>query len=317
MDEGPVEADEVEVSEEVTEPEIEAEPEVEEPEVEPEDVTEVSEPEDSEETSEVEEAEAAYQDTAENEVNNTGAVLKNQTIDPSTKSNTSMSWGFGGQRDEFNRPMPALNAQDNYGSLGADFIFKTQKKIIFLTFDEGYENGYTPQILDTLKKKKVKAVFFVTKPYAEANGDLVQRMIDEGHIVGNHSVHHPADGLPAHDADYQTHEVTDLHDYIKKNFDYEMYLFRYPAGIYSEQSLAIVQNCNYRSVFWSFAYQDWDPDKQPEKTAALQKLKDNLHPGAIYLLHAVSATNTEILGSFIDEAEAQGYKFADYSKHLK
>ncbi|MCR5099334.1 MAG: polysaccharide deacetylase family protein, partial [Lachnospiraceae bacterium] len=227
-------------------------------------------------------------------------------IDPSTKDNTALSWGFGGQRDELNRPMPAINAQNKYGSLGADFIFKTKKKLIFLTFDEGYENGYTPQILDTLKKKKVKAVFFVTKPYAESNPDLVQRMIDEGHIVGNHSVHHPADGLPAHDTDYQTNEVMELHKYIKDNFDYEMYLFRYPAGIYSERSLAIVQNCNYRSVFWSFAHADWDPDKQPDPAAALKKLEENLHPGAIYLLHAVSKTNTDILGSFIDDAKDKG-----------
>ena len=244
---------------------------------------------------------------------NKGQVLKYTTIDPASKSNTKLSWGFGGPRDEYNRPTPALTAQSNYGSLNADFIIPTHKKKIYLTFDEGYENGYTSQILDTLKAKKVKAVFFVTKPYAEANGDLVKRMIKEGHIVGNHSVHHPADGLPAHSLDYQTNEVKELHSYIKENFDYDMFLFRYPAGIYSEQSLAVVQNCGYRSVFWSFAHADWDPDKQPDPTSALKKLEDNLHPGAIYLLHAVSATNTQILGSFIDDARAEGYTLGFYT----
>ena len=100
-----------------------------------------------------------------------------------------------------------------------------------------------------------------------------------------------------------------LHRYMQEQFDYDMYLFRYPAGIYSEQSLALVQQLGYRSVFWSFAYRDWVTDDQPEPTAALQKITQRLHPGAIYLLHAVSATNAEIMGDFIDGVRAQGYVF--------
>ncbi len=242
-----------------------------------------------------------------------GRVLENAYIDPAAKDNTIVSWGFGGPRDELNRPSPPLAAQEKYGDLGADFIIPTDEKVIYLTFDEGYENGYTPQILDTLKEKGVKAVFFITKPYAESEPELVRRMIDEGHIVGNHSVHHPSDGLPAHDMDYQTHEVSDLHAYVKENFDYDMCLFRYPAGMFSEQSLAVIQNCGYRSVFWSFAHRDWDPDNQPDPVESLKKLDENLHPGAIYLLHAVSATNTQILGSFIDDARAEGYTLGFYT----
>ncbi len=296
-----VEEDTIDEAEEPeTEEESEEEPkEEEEPEVE----------EDPVEEDPVEEEEATVDTTK-------GMVLNNTQIDVSSLDNTAFGWGFGGPRDEANRPTPALNAQEKYGKLGADFIIPTEEKVIYLTFDEGYENGYTPQILDTLKDKDVKAVFFITKPYAESEPELVRRMIDEGHVVGNHSVHHPSDGLPAHDIDYQTHEVMDLHDYVKENFDYEMCLFRYPAGMFSEQSLAVVQNCGYRSVFWSFAHSDWDPDNQPDPTSALKKLEDNLHPGAIYLLHAVSATNTQILGSFIDEAKNAGYTFGYYTDTL-
>ncbi len=296
-----------EVEEAVEEDTIE---EAEEPEIE-EELEEEPEEEDVPEEDEVEEPiEEEVPDTTK------GMVLETSKIDVSTLDNTASGWGFGGPRDEANRPTPALNAQEKYGKLGVDFIIPTEEKVIYLTFDEGYENGYTAQILDTLKEKDVKAVFFITKPYAESEPELVRRMIDEGHVVGNHSVHHPADGLPAHDIDYQTHEVMDLHDYVKENFDYDMCLFRYPAGMFSEQSLAVVQNCGYRSVFWSFAHSDWDPDNQPDPAASLTKLMDNLHPGAIYLLHAVSATNTQILGSFIDEAKNAGYTFGYYTDTL-
>lgn len=103
--------------------------------------------------------------------------------------------------------------------------------------------------------------------------------------------------------------LTFRHNYIKKNYNYEMHLFRFPAGLYSEKSLAVVNNCNYRSVFWSFAYVDYDVENQPDKAWALDKMKSKLHPGAIYLLHAESETNTAVLGDFIDAARAEGYSF--------
>ena len=183
---------------------------------------------------------------------------------------------------------------------------------IYLTFDEGYENGYTAKILDVLKEKECPAVFFVTMPYVRQQPDLIKRMIDEGHIVGNHSVNHPSAGLPSQSKWEQEQELLVLHDYVKTQFGYEMKLFRYPAGVFSEQSLAIVQNLGYTSVFWSFAYKDWDISAQPVEAESLKKLTDRLHPGAIYLLHAVSSTNANILGAFIDEARNQGYEFAAY-----
>lgn len=222
--------------------------------------------------------------------------------------NTSRGWGQGIHFDEKNRPHGALSAQATYGQYNALYIAE-ESPIIYLTIDEGYENGYTAKILDTLKEKACPAVFFVTMDYVQQNPELIRRMIDEGHIVGNHSVTHPAAGLPSQSLAVQAEELMTLHRYVKEQFDYNMYLFRYPAGIHSDQSLALVQQLGYRSVFWSFAYRDWITDDQPEPTAALQKVTERLHPGAIYLLHAVSSTNTEIMGDFIDTARTKGYAF--------
>lgn len=222
--------------------------------------------------------------------------------------NTSRGWGQGVRTDQQNRPLGAVNAQQTYGQYNAWFLAE-ESPTIYLTIDEGYENGYTAQILDVLKEHQCPAVFFVTMDYVKQNPDLIRRMIDEGHVVGNHSVTHPAKGLPSQSIDTQAEELMALHRYVQEQFDYDMYLFRYPAGIFSEQSLALVQQLGYRSVFWSFAYRDWVTDDQPQPAAALQKVTEKLHPGAIYLLHAVSATNTQIMGDFIETARQQGYIF--------
>ncbi len=243
---------------------------------------------------------------------NTGRVENFTPIENvASLSSNAMDWGQGSNMDEKNRPQGAVSAQAQYGSYEAYFIDdKMEDKIIYLTFDEGYEYGCSPSILNTLKEKDVKAVFFVTEPYAKDQPDLVRRMIDEGHALGNHSVTHPSKGLPSLSLEKQENEVMENHRYIKDNFGYDMHLFRYPAGKFSEQSLAIVHNCGYKSLFWSFAYLDYDVNNQPEKAASLQKMLDKLHPGAIYLLHAESETNTAVLGEFIDKARAAGYEFA-------
>lgn len=223
----------------------------------------------------------------------------------------SLSWGPGVEVDDKNRPTGATMYQDKFGQYDADFI-REETKQIYLTLDEGYENGYTAEILDVLKEKQVSAVFFITMPYAKTEADLVRRMIDEGHVVGAHSVTHPAEGMPSLSLEEQLEELKGLHEYVKQEFDYDMYLFRYPAGIFSEQSLALVQATGYRSVFWSFAYRDWETDNQPNPVEALKKTCDRLHPGAIYLLHAVSSTNAQIMGEFIDRARDAGYEFVKY-----
>ncbi len=228
-------------------------------------------------------------------------------------SNEFISWGVGTQLNEDGRPSSPVQFQEKYKSYAVDFI-KENEKVIYLTFDEGYENGYSGKILDTLKEKNVKAVFFITMPYAKTESDLIKRMIDEGHILGAHSVTHPANGIPSLTLEEQENEYKELHEYVLETYGYEMYLFRPPAGIFSEQSLAVAQSCGYRSVLWSFAYADWDPEKQPSEETGLEKTIGKLHNGAIYLLHAVSKTNTDILGRFIDAAIEQGYVFKEYTK---
>ncbi len=227
-------------------------------------------------------------------------------------SNEAIPWGYSADRDELNRPVTALEYQKKYADYNVDFIVPTDEKVIYLTFDEGYENGQTASILDTLKEKNATGVFFVTMDYVKKNHDLVERMIKEGHVLGNHTVHHPADGMQSLSIEKQQEEVNVLHDYIRENFGYEMFLFRYPTGMFSEQSLAVVNNCGYKSVFWSFAYVDWITDDQPDTQEAYEKLIGALHPGAIYLLHGVSETNDAILGDFLDAAAQKGYVTGDY-----
>lgn len=222
-------------------------------------------------------------------------------------STQKQGWGQGKNKDENNIPVSCTQFQNKYGHLDALFIEKNSKDI-YLTFDEGYENGYTTKILDVLKEKNCPAVFFVTMPYVKENPDLIKRMIDEGHVVGNHTVNHPS--MPEISIEKATNEIKELHDYVKENFNYEMNLFRPPMGEFSEQSLALTQSLGYKSVFWSYAYKDWDTKNQPEPKSSLELLTTSAHNGAIYLLHSVSKTNTEILSDFIDNLRANGYNFA-------
>lgn len=222
-------------------------------------------------------------------------------------SNEKHGYGQGVIVDDRNRPTGATDFNAEYGQLGAYALKETDEKVIYLTFDQGYENGYTAGILDTLEEKGVKATFFVVGDYARRNGDLVQRMIDEGHTVGNHSMSHYS--MPGLSQNECAEEISSLHDYVKESFGYEMTLFRPPMGEYSEASLKYTQDCGYESVLWSFAYCDWNVDSQPDPAAAKEKIISSAHCGAVYLLHSVSATNAQILGDVIDELKAQGYRF--------
>lgn len=222
--------------------------------------------------------------------------------------NSIQNWGQGVQFNSENQPISSLDFQDKYADFCVNFI-GPEKNTIWLTFDEGYENGYTEKILNTLKDKDCPAVFFVTGQYAQENPDLMKRMVAEGHSIGNHSWAHPSGGMPSLSIEEQIADMDKLHQYVKDHYSYEMKLFRYPAGIFSDQSLAVVQSYGYRSLFWSFAYADWDPDKQTDPAQTLKKLQERLHPGSIYLLHAVSSTNAEILGDFINYARNAGYEF--------
>lgn len=221
-------------------------------------------------------------------------------------STEKVVWGPG-NIVEHKQPNDPLLLQKRFSNMDAQWLLNDEKKIC-LTFDEGYENGYTPQILDTLKEKGVKAIFFVTYDFASQNPELVKRMIDEGHIVGNHSYRHYT--MDEVSDDVAKEEVSYLHKYVKDKFGYTMSYFRFPKGEFSEHSLQIVKDLGYKSVFWSFAYADWDPDNQTEENQAFTHICESTHPGAIFLLHAVSKTNADILGKVIDDVKKQGYTFS-------
>lgn len=216
-------------------------------------------------------------------------------------------YGQGVRFDELNRPKGAVEFNDRYSKYNAAAIQSTEEKVINLTFDQGYENGFTSKILDVLKEKGVKATFFVVGDYAERQPELVERMINEGHTVGSHSVNHYS--MPELSVEEMTDEIMGLHEYMLEHFGIQMTLFRPPKGEYSELSLAVTGDLGYKTVLWSFAYADWDTDDQPDPEAALSKLIERAHPGAIYLLHSVSETNASILGDFIDAMLAEGYTF--------
>ncbi len=213
-------------------------------------------------------------------------------------------WGQGVNVDEFNRPVSCDGFQNKYGKYDAIFIGPKQKNIT-LTFDHGYENGYTPLILDTLKEKNCKAVMFVTYDYVSKNPELTKRMIDEGHILGNHTYKHKSQ--PKITLDEAKDEIMKLHDYVKENFGYEMTYFRAPMGEFSEQTLALAQSLGYKTIFWSFAYKDWIVDQQMGIDKAFPKVTEAVHDGAIYLLHPVSSDNANMLGDVIDHFVSQGY----------
>lgn len=219
--------------------------------------------------------------------------------------NTKVAYGMGVETDSQNRPLGAIQAQKQYGELGGLFIGESDRQRIWLTFDEGYENGKTADILDTLKEKNVRAVFFVTYDYCKRNPELVKRMIAEGHTVGNHTWSHPS--LPECSPDELYSELSLLHEYVRDNFGYEMYVMRPPKGEFSERVLACAKELGYTTVLWSFAYPDWDVNNQPDPEQAFEKITGKSHNGAVYLLHAVSGTNASILGRVIDYWRTNGY----------
>ena len=217
---------------------------------------------------------------------------------------SAAGYGQGRLRDAQNRPTDAVTFQAQYAPLDACALTEDEHRIL-LTFDQGYENGYTAAILDTLKEKQVRALFFLTGDYAKRESSLVQRMIDEGHCLGNHGMKHLA--LPTLTAAETENEIMELHRFVQAQYGYEMQYFRPPCGEYDADALKTVQSLGYRTVFWSAAHVDWMTDRQPDPQKALADLTDMAHGGAVYLLHSVSSTNAQILGSLIDSLRAKGY----------
>ncbi len=204
------------------------------------------------------------------------------------------------------QPQPIKEA-DFFKSYNTYYIGDPNKKILYLTFDAGYENGTTNKILDTLKKHNVKAHFFVVESYIRNNSDLIKRMVNEGHLVCNHSKSHIS-MASIDDIDKFKNEILSVEETFKKITGKNMpKYFRPPMGKFSQQSLKYTEDLGYKTIFWSFAYVDWFNDKQPTHEFAKDKIFSRTHPGAIILLHPNSTTNTEILDEVITHWKKEGY----------
>ncbi len=217
---------------------------------------------------------------------------------------SAQGYGQGTQYDEKNRPTGAIDFNSQYNEYDAYALSKDEKQII-LTFDQGYENGYTTKILDVLKEKNVKAIFFLTGDYAKKETELVQRMIDEGHCLGNHGMKHLK--MSEISETELNEEVSSLHNFVLEKYGYEMQYLRPPCGEFTEDSLKITKDLNYKTIMWSFAYVDWNTDSQPDTETSKQKILSSAHGGEIILLHSVSETNSLILSDVIDGLRAKGY----------
>ena len=217
------------------------------------------------------------------------------------------SWGLSFRQEG---AAPIGNAGvDQLKQYNAAYIGDTTRKVLYLTFDAGYENGCTEKILDTLKAQDVKAAFFLVGNYIEKNADLVRRMVEEGHIVANHTMHH-YDMSKLSDKSVFAKELQDLETLYKETSGQEMAKFyRPPQGIYSQENLQMAKDLGYQTVFWSLAYVDWNNDAQPTKEQAFGKLIPRTHDGAVVLLHSTSKTNAEILDELLTKWKQMGYTF--------
>ncbi|UIO40564.1 delta-lactam-biosynthetic de-N-acetylase [Brevibacillus brevis] len=217
---------------------------------------------------------------------------------------------FGFKKSK-NGQLPSIN-EEGFKSIvdrhGAVFLGDTTKKELYLTFDNGYENGFTPKILDTLLAKKVPAIFFVTGHFVKEQPELLKRMAKEGHLIGNHSWSHP--DMTTVPNQKIKDELTKVSDAVQQVIGQaNMRYLRPPRGIFSDRTLAVTKDLGYTNVFWSVAYRDWDTKVQRGAKYAYDNVMTQLHPGAVILLHSVSKDNAEALGTIIDEARKQGYEF--------
>ena len=217
------------------------------------------------------------------------------------------SWGLS-SRETGEPPIGNADAA-SLRRYDAVYLGDTEEKVLYLTFDAGYENGCTAQILDALKAHNAKAAFFVVGNYLESAPELVQRMADEGHLVGNHTWHHYDMSRIAEEQAFSA-ELTRVEEKYRELTGQAMKkYYRPPQGVYSEENLRMAQALGYRTVFWSLAYVDWLQDDQPTAEEAFSKLLPRTHPGAIVLLHSTSATNAAILDDLLTRWEEAGYRF--------
>ncbi len=234
----------------------------------------------------------------------------NNTVFYEKLSNKKQGWGFRRTENGPEFSSDQIRLMNEY-----DCMYKEdgEKKNIYLTFDEGYEKGYTSQILDTLREKDVKAAFFVTGQYVKENPELVKRMVNEGHIVGNHSLNHPS--LPEISIEKLKEELFELDRLVYGLCGEHTSFLRAPRGEYSERTLAVTRDLGYTNVFWSQAYVDWNDDVSEDE--AFSKITSSLHSGCVLLLHAVSKGNALSLGRVIDFARKEGYSFKNLTEYKK
>ncbi|MGN0721450.1 MAG: polysaccharide deacetylase family protein [Anaerovoracaceae bacterium] len=240
---------------------------------------------------------------------------ENQAVETAADGNWGLSFQQQGQAPVGNATPEYLAKYNAYYIAGAAAgKDEGDKKPIYLTFDSGYENGYTAEILDILKEKKVPAAFFLVGNYIEENPELVKRMVAEGHIVGNHTMHHPDMSAIADEEAFKK-EITELEETYKTVVGKEIPKFyRPPQGKYSEANLQQAYRLGYTTLFWSLAYVDWLENDQPDETESINLLNKRIHPGAIVLLHSTSKTNSKILAQLIDDWKERGYEFRSVSE---
>lgn len=220
-------------------------------------------------------------------------------------TNWGLSFSENGKEPTGNATVEYLKNLDSY------FLGDTSKKEIYLTFDAGYEAGFMPEILQALKKHNVKATFFVVGTLIKSDPDVIKQLSDEGHIVGNHTMHHPNMSKISTMESFKK-EIEDVENLYKDATGKDLSkLYRPPQGIYSENNLQMAKELGYKTIFWSLAYVDWYKNKQPSHEEAFNKLLPRLHNGAIILLHSTSKTNSEILDELLTKIENLGYTFGD------
>lgn len=224
-------------------------------------------------------------------------------ISASKNTNWGLSFKKQGERPTGNATPEYLKEFNSY------FIAPEGNKKIYITFDAGYEAGYTPKILGVLEKHNVKATFFIVGTLMKSNPELIKQIDEKGHIVANHSMHHPNMSKMSTMEDFKK-EIEPVEELYKEITGKDMKKFyRPPQGIFSETNLKMANELGYKTIFWSLAYVDWYKDKQPSKEEALNKIMSRIHDGAIILLHSTSKTNSEILDELLTKLEKQGYTF--------
>lgn len=239
-----------------------------------------------------------------------GATANSLFPNPAPKAVTASAegnWGLSFQQE--GKPPVANASADELKAYNAYYSGSPEEMVLYLTFDAGYENGNTPAILDALKKHNAPAAFFVVGNYLETSPDLVKRMLEEGHIVANHTYHHP-DMSKISTKEAFSKELTSLEEKFTEITGQTMpKYYRPPQGKYSESNLQMAKDLGYTTFFWSLAYVDWYQDQQPTQEEAYKKLLGRIHPGAIVLLHSTSSTNAAILDELLTKWEDMGYRF--------